>query len=136
MYRHYTTDKRTDVWSLELIMGKINSGLWGVAWADCEIKGSGPIMSSFWGPFLKVFMDKKLNSRFFWKYFRVCTEKLHRIKMNTSQNNFGKYFLWGENQFFRAKVLSVDTWRSGPDICFLICALHLWIFSLLLFCLN
>ena len=26
--------------------------------------------------------------------------------------------------FFRAKNLSVNTWRSGPDICFLICDLQ------------
>ena len=28
-----TTDKRTDVWSRDFIMWKINSGLWAVAWA-------------------------------------------------------------------------------------------------------
>jgi hypothetical protein len=34
---------------------------------------------------------------------------LHRIKVNKSQKKFGKYFLWGKNQFFRAKNLSVNT---------------------------
>ena len=28
----------------------------------------------------------------------------------------------GKKTFFRAKKLSVNTWRSGPDICSLICA--------------
>ena len=31
----------------------------------------------------------------------------------------------GENQFFRAKNLSVNTWRLGPDICSLICDYNL-----------
>ena len=49
-------------------------------------------------------------------------KKLHRIKVNKSQKKFGKYFSWEKNHFFRAKNLSVNTWRSGPDICSLICA--------------
>ena len=28
-----TTDKRTDVWSEDFIISKINSGLWAVVWA-------------------------------------------------------------------------------------------------------
>ena len=36
----------------------------------------------------------------------------------------GKYF-YGETSFFRAKNLSVNTWRSGPDICSLICGYNL-----------
>ena len=32
-------------------------------------------------------------------------------------------FYGGKTSFFRAKILSVNTWRSGPDICSLICAL-------------
>ena len=31
-------------------------------------------------------------------------------------------FYGGKTSFFRAKNLSVNTWRSGPDICSLICA--------------
>ena len=49
------TDKRTDVWSRDFIIWKINSGLW--SWLDCEIKGSGPIMSNFWGPFFSLFTN-------------------------------------------------------------------------------
>ena len=55
------TDKRTDVWSRDFITWKIDSGL------DCEIKGSEPIMSNFWVPIFKVFMDKKLIQIFFKK---------------------------------------------------------------------
>ena len=42
------TDKRTDDWSRDFIIWKINSGLWS-QWSglDCEIKGSGLIMSNF-----------------------------------------------------------------------------------------
>ena len=38
-----------------------------------------------------------------------------------------------KNQFFRAKILSVNTWRSGPDICSLICGLDFPEFKLRLF---
>ena len=55
-------------------------------------------------------MDKEiLNLNFFKKCFRVCSKKLQRIKLNKRQKNFGKYFLRGKNQFFRAKDLSVNT---------------------------
>jgi hypothetical protein len=43
-------------------------------------------------------MGKKLIKFFFENI--VGSEKLHRIKVNKSQNNFGKYFLWGKKQFF------------------------------------
>ena len=63
-------------------------------------------------------MDKKL----FWKYFKVRTEKLHRIKvLNRSKKDLKSIFHWGKSCFFRAKNLSINTWRSGPDICSLIC---------------
>ena len=41
------TDKRTDVWSQDFLIWKINFGLWAVAWAGQWEKGSGPIMSNF-----------------------------------------------------------------------------------------
>ena len=54
-----TKDKRTDVWSQDFIIWKINSWLWAVVWAGLWKKGVGPIMSNFWGPFFKDFMDKQ-----------------------------------------------------------------------------
>ena len=47
------TDKRTNVWSRDFMICKINSGLW--SGLDCEIKGPGQIMSNFWGPFFHFF---------------------------------------------------------------------------------
>ena len=41
----HNTDKRTDLWSRDFIIWKINSGLW--SGLDCEIIGSG-LMSNFW----------------------------------------------------------------------------------------
>jgi hypothetical protein len=41
------TDKRTDVWSRDFIIWKINFGLWAMAWAGQWEKGSGPVMSNF-----------------------------------------------------------------------------------------
>ena len=52
-----STDTRTDIWSRDFIIWKINSGLW--SGLNCEIKGSGPIMSKFWGPFFHFFGVKK-----------------------------------------------------------------------------
>ena len=81
-------------------------------------------MGRLWATFEACFLSfhwQKMNSIVFWKYFRVHSEKLHRIKVNKSRKNFGKHFLWGKNQFFRAKNLSVNTWRLGPDIYSLIC---------------
>ena len=50
---------------------------------------------------------------------------LHRIKVNKIK--FWKVFFMGEEPvFFRAKELSVNTWRSGPDICSLICGVNTW----------
>ena len=151
-------------WHEKSILG---CGLW--PGLDCGKKGSGPIMSNFWGPFVLSFYGQKINLKFFWKYCRVRTEKLHRIKVNKSQKfyffltpkkwkngphknpfisqsspdhspmpridlNLGTRhlfsYLWTKHfdsecifvvSFFRAKNLSVNTWRSGPDICSLIC---------------
>ena len=95
---------------------KINSGLW--SGLEFERKGFGSIMSNFWGKSFKVFMD---NSKFFWKYVRVRTEELNRIKVKKRQKNEESIFYGEKNQFFRDKNLSVNTWRSGPYICSLIC---------------
>ena len=77
-------------------------------------------MSSFWGPFFKVFM----GIFFFFKYCRVRTEKLHRIKVNKSQKKIkiGKYFLQGKFFFFKAKNLSVST----KTLWLVLCLLLLW----------
>ena len=64
----YSTDKRTDVWSRNFIIWKLNSGLWAVVWAglDCEKKGVGLIMSNFWGLFFN-FSGVKKNVEIFLK---------------------------------------------------------------------
>ena len=53
------TDKRTDVWSRDFIIWKINSGLWAVVWAGLWKKRGWPIMSNFSGPFFHFFGVKK-----------------------------------------------------------------------------
>ena len=42
----------------------------------------------------------------------VCTKKLNRIKANKSKKKIWKVFFMGENQFFRAKNLSVNTYMK------------------------
>ena len=72
-----STDKRPDVWSRDFILWKINFGLW--PGLDCGIKGSGLIMSNFWGQFFHFFGVKnffvekteasELKSCINWSYF-------------------------------------------------------------------
>ena len=76
-------------------------------------------MNNFWGLFFVSFYVQKINLNFFGKYLRVRTEKLHRQK---SKKNLESIFYGGKTSFFRAKNLSVNTRRAGPDICSLICA--------------
>ena len=83
------TDKRTDVWSRDFIVWKIDSGL------DCEIKGSEPIMSNF----LKVFMDKKLIQLFFGNILG-STLKSCIDKGKQKSKKFWKVFFMGEKPVF------------------------------------
>ena len=76
-----------------------------------------------------MFSGAKKNFKFFWKHYSVRTEKLHntlfikKIWIFFDPENMKKH------TFFRAKNLSVNTWRSGLDICSLICAWDLCNFS-------
>ena len=104
-----TTDKETDEsWDIYIVW-KIISGLW--AGLDCEKKRFWPIMSDFWGPFFhsRIKFAQKIDSKYFWKYCRVCIENLHRIKVNKSEKKIGKHFYGKNPVFFRAKNLSVNT---------------------------
>ena len=74
-----------------------------------------------WPVFLS-FNAQKINLKFFWKCFRVCTEKLHRIQVKKSKEKSMEIISYGGKPVFsRAKNLRVNIWRSGPDICSLIC---------------
>jgi hypothetical protein len=59
-------------------------------------KGSGPILSNFFGWFFQFFMGKKLKKYIFYLHCSVRTEKLHKIKLK----NFWEIFLFQKNQFF------------------------------------
>ena len=65
------TDKRTDVWSRNFLIWKINFGL-GPG-LDCGKKGSGPILSNFFGWFFQFFMGKK---KFFLNFFYIVASAL------------------------------------------------------------
>ena len=95
-----TTDKRTDVWSRDFIIWKINFGLLAVAqagqwekgvWADSE--------QLFWVVFSIFHGQKKIFFEFF-LHCSVRTEKLHKIKLKFFKKNFGKGKLSQKNQFF------------------------------------
>ena len=79
-------------------------------------------------PVFSLFRGQKRFLTFFWKHYSVCTEKLH----NTFFTNFFLNFLnprkWKKWFFLGLKFewnLSVNTWRSGTDYCWLYCDLYL-----------
>ena len=82
----------------------------------CEKKVWGRLWATFGSVFL-YFHGQKINLNFFWKSCIVRTEKLHWIKV---KKKFGKYFLQGKNQFFRAKNLSVSTKTLWSVLCLLL----------------
>ena len=63
------TDKRTDVWSRNFLIWKINFGL------DCGKKGSGPILSIIFGCFFQFFMGKKKIENIVASALKSCIEK-------------------------------------------------------------
>ena len=97
-------------------------GLW--SGLDCEIKGSGPIMSNFWGPFFHFFGDHSgRTEKLHWKKH---SKKLLIIGPNpfiprsspqpTAQNWF--FILWnlGTRHLFSYLCLQVfqeDCWTNG-----------------------
>ena len=101
------------------------AGLWNKrVWADYE-QLLRPVFLSFYG--------QKINLNFFKVYCRVCTEKLHRIKVNKSWKILGSIFYGGKMQrllsFFCGVSESVDPallkWRrlwmfqSGVELTYL-----------------
>ena len=71
----------------------LGCGLW--PGLDRGKKGSGLILSNFFGCFFQFFMGKKKNFEFF-LHFSVLTEKLHKIKSKF----FGNFFYLRKTSFF------------------------------------
>ena len=70
-------------------------------------------------PVFKVFMDKKLIE----KNFRVCTEKLLRIKVKKVKKNLGSIFYGGKKVFLGLKI-SMQVLKPKPFRRF--CCLSNW----------
>ena len=86
----------------------------GVNWT--VKKGLGWIWATFEAHFLK-FSTAKNYFDFFWKYCKICTEKLHRIKV---KKILGNILYRGKTCFFRAKNLSVIIKTIWSVLCFLL----------------
>ena len=109
----HSTDKRTDVGSRDFKIWKINSGLWAVVWAGKKMVWADyeqllrPVFSIFR---VNIFFENNLASA-----LKSCIKPFFLIS---------KFFLSPDKvkktSFLRAKNLSVNTWRLGPDICSLI----------------
>ena len=61
------TDKRTDVWSRDFIIWKINFGLWAVAWAELWNKRVWADYKQLFGAVSSIFHG--LNFFFFYHFF-------------------------------------------------------------------
>ena len=103
------TDKETDAsWDI-FIIWKINSGLWG--WLDCAKKGLSRLWATFEAHFLKSTWTKNFPENIVGFALISCIE---------IQKKLWKYFLKGENQFFRAKNMSVSTKTLWSVLCLLL----------------
>ena len=69
---------------------------------DSEIKGSGPIMSNFWGRFFIFLGSKKI----LWKHHSVRTEKLHNNFIKMSPKKWNNHFI---ELKFECKYMKVGT---------------------------
>ena len=93
---------------------------------ECGKKGSGPILSNFFGSFFQFFMGKKIEKSFFENIvasaLKSCIEKWEKKIF------FGGKIFFSEKPFFFGLKfewnLSVNTERSGTDYCWLYCELQ------------
>ena len=91
------TDKRTDVWSRDFIIWKINSGLWAVVQDGLWKKEVGQLWATFEACYFTFLWPKKYV-KFCWKHHSVRTEKMHWKKKKNI------FFSW-EDFFFQKKHL-------------------------------
>ena len=113
------TDKRTDVWSRDFIIWKINFGLWAVAWAGLWNK--------------RVWADYE---QLFWAFFSIFHgEKKIILAMKNWKNRQIKLLVIGPDPFIPQPKIDFPYYEiSGPDICSLICnfsaSIHLFVFEI------
>ena len=93
------TDKRTDVWSRDFIIWKINSGLWAVVWAGLWNKRVWADYEQLLRPVFSLFRGQKKILKIFWKHHSVRTEKLHWKKVK-KKNLGGDNFFFQKNHFY------------------------------------
>ena len=82
-----TDTQRTDVWSPNFMIWKINLGLWAVAWAGLWEKGVWDDSEQLFWVVFSIFHGQK---NFFFDFFLHCsvrTEKLHIIKLKLKKKN-------------------------------------------------
>ena len=100
----YHTDKGTDVWSRDFIIWKINSELWAVVWAGLWNKRVWADYEQLLRPVLLSFYGQQINLKFFWKYFRVRTEKLQKKGKQKSKKVWKVFFMGKEPVFLGLKI--------------------------------
>ena len=103
----------------------MNSGPWAVVWAELWNKRVWADYEQFLRPVFSLFWGQKS----FWNFFEnTIAFALKSCIIPFSWKFFLNFLLtpktW-KKQFFWSKNLSVSTWRSGPEICSLICETEL-----------
>ena len=76
------TDKRTNVWSQDFMIWKINSGQWVVDWAGLWNKRVWADYEQLFGVAFSCFQGQKKNKILIKKDCRIRTKKLHKMKLN------------------------------------------------------
>ena len=92
------TDKRTDVWSQDFMIWKINFGLRPEL--ECGKKRVWADYEQLLRPGFSLFRGQKFSFLFFWKHHSVRTKKLHRKNVKKIYFFGGKNFFFQKNQFF------------------------------------
>ena len=98
------TDKRTDVWSRDFIIWKINSGLWAVVWAG------------LWNKRVCADYEHLLRPVFFYP------EKVKKRASKVAHNRPNPFFSQSSPDHNPQPKIDFSYYEiSGPDICSLIC---------------
>ena len=125
VWNHRTTDKRTDVWSRDFILWKINSGQWAVVWAGLWNKRVWADYKQLLRPVFSLFRGQK-NFKIFFEntiatalksYIILFLQKKILLIFWTRKSEKTGFFLGLTFEW----NLSVNTWRSGTDYCWLYC---------------
>ena len=98
-YKILRMDNTTGVWFRDFMIWKSNSGLW--SGLDCDIKGSGPIMSNFWGLSFHFFRVNFFFENTIASALKSCIIPFYKKNFHPKK--------WKKTPFFECKYMKVGT---------------------------